>query len=64
MVQKFDARKIYKLSNEVIFFAPFLSVSPFLLLNLVRRILGDPGTDKGGEGKSKRAKKYIWHEEK
>ena len=37
VVQKFDTRKIYKLSNEVIFFAPFLSVSPFLLLNLVRR---------------------------
>ena len=37
MVQKFDTRKIYKLSNEVIFSPPFLSVSPFLLLNLVRR---------------------------
>ena len=27
-------------------------------------ILGDPGADKGGEGKSKRAEKYIWNEEK
>ena len=26
-------------------------------------ILGDPGADKGGEGKSKRAEKYIWNEE-
>ena len=26
-------------------------------------ILGDPGADSGGEGKSKRAEK-IWHEEK
>ena len=27
-------------------------------------ILGDPRADKGGEGKSKRADKYIWNEEK
>ena len=27
-------------------------------------ILGDPGADKGGEGKSKRAEKYIWNEKK
>ena len=27
-------------------------------------ILGDPGADKGGEGKSKQAEKYIWNEEK
>ena len=27
-------------------------------------ILGDPGADKGGERKSKRAEKYIWNEEK
>ena len=27
-------------------------------------ILGDPGADSGGEGKSKRAEKYIWNEEK
>ena len=27
-------------------------------------ILGDPGADKGGEGKSKRAEKYMWKEEK
>ena len=27
-------------------------------------IVGDPGADKGGEGKSKRAEKYIWNEEK
>ena len=37
VVQKFDTRKIYQLSNEVIFSPPFLSVSPFLLLNLARR---------------------------
>ena len=37
VVQKFDTRKIYQLSNEVIFAPPFLSVSPFLLLNLARR---------------------------
>jgi len=30
VVQKFDARKIYKLSNEVTFFAPFfVCFSPF-----------------------------------
>ena len=28
------------------------------------RILGDPGADKGGEGNSKRAEKYIWNNEK
>ena len=27
-------------------------------------ILGDPGVDKGGEGKSKRVEKYVWNEEK
>ena len=27
-------------------------------------ILGDPGADKAGQGKSKRAEKYIWNEEK
>ena len=27
-------------------------------------ILGDPGANKGGKGKSKRAEKYIWNEEK
>ena len=27
-------------------------------------ILGDPGAYKGDEGKSKRAEKYIWNEEK
>ena len=27
-------------------------------------ILGDPGADSGDEGKSKRAGKYIWNEEK
>ena len=27
-------------------------------------ILGDPGANKGGEGKSKRVEKYIWNEEK
>ena len=27
-------------------------------------ILGDPGADSGGKGKSKRAEKYIWNEEK
>ena len=32
VVQKFDTRKIYQLSNEVIFSPPFLSVSPHLLL--------------------------------
>ena len=33
-------------------------------LGPVARILGDPGVDNGGEGKSKRAEKYIWNEEK
>ena len=37
VVQKFDARKIYKVLKEVIFSPPFLSVSPLLLLNLMRR---------------------------
>ena len=27
-------------------------------------ILGDPGADSGDEGKSKRAEKCIWNEEK
>ena len=27
-------------------------------------VLGDPGADKGGEGKSKRAEKYIRNEKK
>jgi len=31
---------------------------------LSRTILGDPGADSGDEGKSKRAEKYIWNEEK
>ena len=31
---------------------------------LIEHILGDPGADKGGEGKSKRAEKYVWNEEK
>ena len=37
-----------------------------LLYNLDpdKLILGDPGADKGGEGKSKQAEKYIWNEEK
>ena len=30
----------------------------------VEIILGEPGADKGGEGKSKRVEKYIWNEEK
>ena len=28
------------------------------------RILGDPGADQGGEGKSKRVEKYIRNEKK
>ena len=36
----------------------------FLVTNLERPILGDPGADTGGEGKSKRVEKYIWNEEK
>ena len=31
---------------------------------MFQSILGDPGADKGGEGKSKRVEKYIWNEEK
>ena len=31
---------------------------------LTKCILGDPGADKGGEGKSKRAEKYIRNEKK
>ena len=38
-----------------------LPVSTRLLISF---ILGDPGADKGGEGKSKRAEKYIWNEKK
>ena len=34
----------------------------FLILDF--HILGDPGADKGGKGKSKRAEKYICNEEK
>ena len=37
MVQKFDTRKIYQLSNEVIFFAPFFVCFSLLLLNLEGR---------------------------
>ena len=32
--------------------------------HVAEAILGDLGTDKGGEGKSKGAEKYIWNEEK
>ena len=31
---------------------------------MFQSILGDPGADKAGEGKSKGAEKYIWNEEK
>ena len=31
--------------------------------NQTTGILPDPGADKGGEGKSKRAEKYIWNEQ-
>ena len=33
-------------------------------MGTIRSILGDPGADKGGEGKSKRAEKYICNKEK
>ena len=36
----------------------------FFLLLMIKGILGDPGADSEGERKSKRAKKYIWNEEK
>ena len=39
-------------------------VRNFWRVGVVVYILGDPGADKGGEGKSKRAEKYIWNEEK
>ena len=35
-----------------------------LTLVTIGTILGDPGAGKGGQGKSKRAEKYIWNEEK
>ena len=41
-----------------------LSIQPKMTEILVGTILGDPGADKGGKGKSKRAEKYIWNEEK
>ena len=37
---------------------------PMIVLCIHVIILGDPGADKWGEGKSKRAEKYIWNEEK
>ena len=36
-VQKFDTRKIYQLSNEVIFFAPYFVCFSLLAFNLARR---------------------------
>ena len=35
-----------------------------ITVNKEESILGDPGEDSGDEGKSKRAEKYIWNEEK
>ena len=35
-----------------------------ILWLVLENILGDPGADTGGEGKSKPAEKYIWNEEK
>ena len=40
------------------------SLDPFSFQFELINILGDPGPDKGGEGKSKGAEKYIWNEEK
>ena len=42
----------------------FVSVVQNDFIFKVENILGDPGADKGGEGKSKRVGKYIWNEEK
>ena len=42
----------------------WLLQGPFNVIYEVKNILGDPGADKGDEGKSKRAEKYIWNEEK
>ena len=44
------------------FFKTFFQNNNFFFKTLI--ILGDPGADKGDEGKSKRAEKYIWNEEK
>ena len=41
-----------------VWFRLFLSQKVCLLRNKCLRILGDPGADSGGEGKSKRAEKY------
>ena len=35
-----------------------------ITVNKEGSILGDPRADSGDEGKSKRAEKYIWNEEK
>ena len=37
VVQKFDTRKIYQLSNEVIFFAPYFVCFSLFAFNLARR---------------------------
>ena len=42
----------------------FVFLCKFKFLFIILPILGDPEADKGGEGKSKRAEKYIWNEEK
>ena len=42
----------------------FELVIPKFFKSKLFSILGDPGADKGGEGKSKRAEKYIWNKEK
>ena len=48
----------------VILMNPVISVIPVILVILVIPIIGDQGADKWGDGKSKRAEKYIRNEKK
>ena len=58
-----------KRTSSLIFVLPMFPCvsSPVIHVSLAfrtRLILGDPRADSGDEGKSKRAEKYIWNEEK
>ena len=46
------------------FLIPHRRIEPICVHLITSHILGDPGADKGGEEKAKRAEKYIWKEEK
>ena len=54
---------VCQVPNKNVYWSPS-STKAFPGRSYARGILGDPGADKGGKGKSKRAEKYICNEEK